>query len=327
MISKNGNEKALQGTQREHFLRVADIEVRYVVKQPPRDERRGFVVVLPGYAEFIEKHQTQTDGFAELGFETITIDWPSQGLSTRMARKGHPHLIHSPGYDLNLRVIRSILQVTGAMEGDPPVFFFGHSMGGHWGLRIARDLYRWGEIRPRGVILCSPLIMIKLVPFPRNVLMFVETLCGLGLSKRGVPGSGLRRSSRFRRGNPLTRDPEGYALQYGLFEQNPALRSRGPTYGWVKTMLSSCLQTTRNPKWMSDYEIPIQAHLPGDERVVDGKAAREMLALIPRSEIHVYDKARHELMLELPEVRTAIWERMSLFIDRCIERDDRVVEV
>jgi len=67
---------------------------------------------------------------------------------------------------------------------------------------------------------------------------------------------------------------------------------------------------------MRGLDFPVQAHLAGNELVVHRSASKKYLSLIKGVDIHVYDNARHELMLELPEVRQAVWAKLGQFVDK-----------
>jgi alpha-beta hydrolase superfamily lysophospholipase len=46
-----------------------------------------------------------------------------------------------------------------------------------------------------------------------------------------------------------------------------------------------------------------------------------MTARLPRAEIHHYPSARHELLLELPDVVELLWQRVGEFINTQLEED------
>ena len=298
------------------MITLDGLDVRYAVEAPKKGKARGRMLVLPGFTEFIEKHQDQIDGFAAMGLEVLSIDWPGQGLSTRTA-DGHPYKIHSPSFSQHLRAIRGAMEDAGWMDGKQPVMIFGHSMGGHLGLRLAHDLKAEGAVDVKGVMLSAPMILIPVV-MSKLTLSLLTGICRLGFSKKGVPGQqGFSRSGDgFNPLNVLTRDPEGYMLQHNLFEENPKLKTRGPTFGWVRAALASCLKTTSNEGWMRGLDFPVQAHLAGNELVVHRSASKKYLSLIKGVDLNVYDNARHELMLELPEVRQAVWAKLGQFVDK-----------
>ena len=300
-------------------IAVDEISIRYAEQKPQKGKARGRVLVLPGFTEFIEKHQDQTDGFAAMGLEALSIDWPSQGLSTRMV-EGNPYVIHSDGFEQHLDVIRAAMDDAGWMNNDLPLMIFGHSMGGHLGLRLAHDLNKECKVTVKGVMLSAPMIMIPVI-MAGLTLKLLNWICRIGFARTGVPGQQgfSRNTDGFNPLNILSRDPEGYLLQYRLIDENPALKTRGPSFGWVRAALTSCLATTRNQAWMEAYDLPVQAHLAGNELVVHRKASPKYLGYLKNKDIFTYDSARHELMLELPEVREAIWSRMGQFVDARLE--------
>ena len=300
-------------------IAVDEISIRYAVQKPQKGKARGRVLVLPGFTEFIEKHQDQTDGFAAMGLEALSIDWPSQGLSTRLV-KSNPFVIHSDGFEQHLDAIQAAMDDAGWMNSDLPLMIFGHSMGGHLGLRLARDFNKEGKVAVKGVMLSAPMIMIPVIMAGLN-LKLLNWICRIGFAKTGVPGQQgfVRNKGRFNPMNVLTRDPEGYLLSYRLLEENPALKTRGPSFGWVRSALASCLATTHNQAWMEALDVPVQAHLASNELVVHRTASPKFLGYLKDKDIFTYDNARHELMLELPEVRETIWSRMDQFVDARLE--------
>ncbi|MCE2517842.1 MAG: alpha/beta hydrolase [Alphaproteobacteria bacterium] len=299
----------------DHYIQLGATRVRYRVTSPQAKAKpRGRILVLPGFTEFVEKHQDQADGFAQMGLEALTIDWPGQGLSSRMT--AHPTAIHIDDYDEMLAAAEAAADDAGFLDERLPLMIFGHSMGGHLGLRLGRWLKDRRNITVNGVMLSSPMIMPPVMP-PKLVHRVLDLVCALGVSRLRVPfQQGFSRSRDFSPNNNLTRDPKGYSLQFDLFDQNPALRTRGPTFGWVRAAYRSCLATTGDDVWMSDYDLPVQAHLAGDETVVGAAYSAPCLGKIKGAEIHHYDEAKHELMLELPEVLEAVWTRMAAFVDR-----------
>lgn len=302
----------------EKMITLDGIKVRYVVQSPAKGKSRARVLVLPGFTEFIEKHQDQIDGFTQMGLDAICLDWPGQGLSSRLAHD-HPFKIHSPGYHQHLNAIKAVMKDAGWDDDKKPLLIFGHSMGGHLGLRLGHDLNSTEGVDLRGVMLSAPMIMIPVV-MARFTLSLLTWICRLGFAKAGVPGQqGFSKGEGFNPINVLTRDPDGYMLVNKLFAINPDLKTKGPTFGWVRAALSSCLKTTRNKDWMRGVNFPVQAHLAGNELVVHRGASKPYLNEIRNIQIHSYDNARHELMLELPEVRAQIWERLGQFVDKTLD--------
>lgn len=297
----------------DHFIDLAGVKIRYRITLA-KGASRGRIFVLPGFTEFIEKHDDQTQAFRAMGLDVLTIDWPGQGLSGRLTQ--HPHLIHSDGYDQHLDAVVAAGQAAGFLDGALPVMIFGHSMGGHLGLRLGHQLRHQHNIAPRAVMLSSPMIMPPVMP-PKFIFSALSLVCKLGFSRKAVPfQQGFSRNSNFSPKNNLTRNPIGYQLQHDLIRINPDLRTQGPSFGWVRAAYASCLATTANQDWMQGYEAPVQAHLAGDETVVGASYSAPCLKEIKGAEIFEYPDAKHELMLELDDVQELIWGRLKAFVDR-----------
>ena len=108
-----------------------DMQIRYQVT-PATTKQRGRVMVLPGFTEFIEKHQDQIDRFAAMGLEVLCLDWPSQGLSQRLS-PNFPKLVHCDDFSQHLSALDAVMAASGFHDGDQPLLVFGHSMGGAFG--------------------------------------------------------------------------------------------------------------------------------------------------------------------------------------------------
>jgi len=270
------------------------------------------VLILPGFTEFIEKHEATAAHFAAMGLECLVLDWPGQGLSDRLSPR-YPMVIHADGFDLHLKALVAGARQAGFLDPGLPLFAFGHSMGGHLALRAGILL----KDHLAGIIISAPMIMPPVQP-PWLVLALARAITSLPTMARR-PVMFLQSKARdevFHPENVLTRDPEGYALQVRWWQRNPALKTTGPSYGWVRTAYASCIETSANPAWLSAFALPVQAHLALDEVVVSLKHSRSCLPLIPGIEIHEYAAARHELLLELPEVRQLFWQRVEEFLRR-----------
>lgn len=292
-------------------INVNGIDIRYSCRRlVPGAKAR--VLILPGFTEFIEKHEQTVEYFASMGVDSLVLDWPGQGLSGRLS-PGYPEIIHADGFDLHLRALANVAGDAGFLDPSCPVFLFGHSMGGHLALRFASMM----KDKPCGVILSAPMIMPPVQP-PWLIHTLARGICFFpALSEAPVWFRQSKgRDDTFHPDNVLTRDPEGYALQVRWWKTNPGLKTTGPSFGWVRTAYQSCINTTANPSWMSALDVKVSAHVPLDEVVVSLKHSLDCLPKIPGVEIYEYKGAKHELLLELPEVRQQFWQRVEAFIQR-----------
>ena len=294
------------GGERDRWLETGGPPVRYRVLG---GAGRARVLVLPGFTEFIEKHEGTLRRLGAMGLDRLILDWPGQGLSGRLS-PARPDLVHCDGFEGHLAALRAVSEREGFLDGSRPLFLFGHSMGGHLALRMAERT----DAPVAGIVLIAPMMMPPALP-PRLVLAAARAMCGIGLAGLPVAGrQGKARDEVFRPGNPLTRDPAGYRLQVDWWNRNPGLRTLGPSFGWIRAAYASCIATTGNPEWLRRIKVPVEAHVAGDEVVVSSRHIARMLPEIADAAIHRYEGARHELLLEIPEVTGPLWERVGAFI-------------
>ena len=293
----------------DQYTTANGMKIRYRV-YPAQGKKRGRVLVLPGFTEFIEKHDAQSSQFAAMGLEALCLDWPSQGLSQRLSPQ-FPQLVHCVSFNQHLLALKAVMAATGFDQADnTPLLAFGHSMGGHLALRHASE-----NPDIQAVMLIAPMIMPPVKP-GRIISFLLNMLCPLGLAARPLffRQDDIERR-QFHPKNVLTRDPEGYMFQYDWFCRNPDLKVSGPSFGWARAAYQSCLAHTANPQFLSRINIPVEVHLAGDERVVNASASAGFLPYLPRGVIHIYPDARHELMQELPATREIIWQRLAAFVE------------
>ena len=301
-------------SSKDIWLEVDDLVIRYRTHRIADQTPRARVLILPGFTEFVEKHAQTMTLLADMQLESLVLDWPGQGRSTRLTRYANT-LIHSDGFEQHLACLNAVARKEGFTDdGDVPLFLFGHSMGGHLAMRQA------AEYMPRcaGVVITAPMILPPVRP-AGLVLLLAQMFCGLGFARYPVLfRHQAPRGPDFYPENKLTRDPEGYAVQPMWWARDPRLNGYGASFGWVRAAYASCLATTADRDWMKRFPLPLSAHIAGDERIVDDATIRQMLPLVPGAEVYDYPDARHELLLELPEVRAALWQRVADFISaRC----------
>ena len=296
-------------TSEDKWTELDGVAVRYRFR---RGNGRGMVLILPGFAEFVEKHERTIDRFAAMGLDSITIDWPGQGLSGRLS-PDYPDLVHCDAFEDHLDALDAVLRQERVLGGNSPLFLFGHSMGGHLALRMLERI----DAPVAGIVLSVPMMMPPAPPplTPGLVLALSGGLCRLGLGRRPVLGRRRKpRSGEFNPRNPLTRSPEGYRVQVDCWERNPDLLAHGPSNGWVRAAFASCMGIAGDPGMLARVDAPVQAHLAGHEVVVSARHSESLLPHIPGIAIHTYEDARHELLLELPEVTDLLWERVEAFV-------------
>ena len=269
---------------------------------------RGRVLILPGFTEFCEKYALFARALVTSGYECLIIDWPGQGRSGQLG--AHQLIVHLDRFSAYYQALDEVLSAAGWQAERFSIF--GHSLGGHLGLNIAKA---YPQLVDR-LVLCAPMIVPKAPPVWLTRLL-ATMLMHAGWRYRALPFvamPSLEDRRRFRLHNLLTRSPEGYDRQYQIFETRPELRRVHASVGWIRAAFDSCAMTTLNPDWMGAVDVPVLALMPGDERVVDPAASRRMLSYLPDCRLVWFADARHELLSELPEVTTRLYTELDQFL-------------
>jgi lysophospholipase len=271
-------------------------------------QARGRVLVMPGFTEFCEKYALFVRRLVGAGYDCLMIDWPGQGRSGQLG--AHQLVVHLDHFSTYFYVLDELLAAAGWQTEKLAVF--GHSLGGHLALNFAQ---RFPQLTDK-VILSAPMIVPKAPPVWITRLL-ASALMLAGWRYRALPFvsmPSIKELRKFKLNNPLTRSSEGYDQQYQIFEKQPDLRRVHASVGWIRAAFDSCAATTLNPTWVAAIAAPVLAFLPGDENIVDPAASDRMLNVLPDCHIIAFSEARHELLSELPEVKTRLFAELDQFL-------------
>ena len=271
-------------------------------------QARGQVLVLPGFTEFCEKYALFARRLVGAGYDCLIIDWPGQGCSGQLG--AHQLVVHLDHFSAYFSALDELLTAAGWQTEKLAVF--GHSLGGHLALNFAR---RSPQLTDK-VILSAPMIVPKAPPVWITRLL-ANALMLVGWRYHALPFvsmPSIEERRKFKLNNLLTRSSEGYDQQYQIFERQPDLRRVHASVGWIRAALDNCAASTLNPAWMAEIAAPVLTFLPGDENIVDPAASRRMLAVLPDCHIITFAEARHELLSELPEVKTRLFAELDQFL-------------
>jgi len=255
----------------------------------------GTVLAFPGRNEHVEKYGRTAAALAGLGYATAAIDWRGQGHSDRAPGAGA--LGHVEAFADYQHDVAAYLDLVRASALPEPFFLLGHSMGGAIGLRaLSRGL------PVRAAAFSAPMWGIQMAAYLRPLARGVSAVgrvTGLGL--REVP-VGRRESylvvSPFD-GNALTTDEESWNWMVAQALRDTRLALGRPTLTW----LHEALAETRRLRTLPPPSVPVYVGIAADETVVDNGAARRLASSWPGIRVETYAGARHELLMERPEVR------------------------
>ena len=84
----------------------------------------------------------------------------------------------------------------------------------------------------------------------------------------------------------------------------------GPSLIWLRESLNECKTLTGR----ASPDIPCITFLGSDEAIVDSQAIRTRMQNWPRGTLDVVENAHHEVLMETPDIRAHVFERLeSLF--------------
>ncbi len=291
-------------------LVTSDGAILRVALARPSGVPKGTVVLLPGRAEYIERHYETLADLLLRDYAVATLDWRGQGLSSRLLRnrlKGHIRSFAQYDADL-LAFMRQVV----LPDCPPPYIALAHSMGG---LVLLRSAWRhpWFE----RAVLTSPLVKMKARRWPEwlwRVIAAGATWTGLG--GLFVPGVSKRlpRLEDFET-NALCSDQPRFCRQAAMLAAHPELGVAGPTLGWLHAairatdMLHKVAQKHRPPLY------PLLMLAAGRDALVDREAARQFAAAVGDIAFIVLHGARHDLWLEGDHYRNAVWAAFDAFMD------------
>ena len=265
------------------------------------------ILVLPGFTEYCEKYAHILRVIYEKGYDSLTIDWPGQGLSGHL---GHDKLaVHIDDFDDHIMALQSLLVEAGWQDAE--LHILGHSMGGHLALRAADRL----RAQVKSVALSAPMMVPAQKPIwaIRALAKFFRLT---GFARRHIPFTKIPTIDSvqsFMPHNPLTKDEAGFAWQTRWFFDKPELRRFGATNGWAGAAYGSAVRTTLNPDFLKRLDQPILIMAAEDETIVDAKAIENAAALIPHADYHLIVDARHELLNECQQTYLHLWSLIDSF--------------
>ena len=265
---------------------------------------KGTILMFPGRTEYIEKYGRVATEFAARGYGMVALDWRGQGLSDRPA---HRHdMGHVTSFDEYREDVAALRQALRNLDLKNPCFLLGHSMGGAIGLRALYD-----GLPARAVVFTSPMWGIRMTGFLRAISGIVLGLSKpLGLDKNFAPTTGPAAPMVFE-DNPLTGDRDQFDYMEGQVARHPELALGGPSITWVHAALDETSALLK----MAPLDKPILTFLGTEEEIVEPSAIHERMANWPNGRLEMVEQARHEVLMEVPDLRIPCIETITDWFD------------
>jgi lysophospholipase len=275
----------------------------------PERAPRGTVAIVQGRSEFIEKYFEVIGELLARDYFVVAFDWRGQGLSPRLLRNpAKGHVRRSTDYRLDLdALIEQIL----AVDAPKPWFALAHSMGAaalldHIAANDSSSFTR--------VVATAPMLALRGFAASDYARALAGLLIGCGLSRMFAPGGG--RASHYDRPfarNILTTDRLRFEREARMISAFPALRIGAPTVGWIHAAYQLMDRLAR-PGYAERIKVPLLMLAAGDERLVSTPAAEALARRLKNADCVVLPGARHEIMMERPEIRARFWAAFDTFV-------------
>ena len=267
-------------------------------------EVKGTILLFPGRSEFIEKYGRTASEFASRGYATVAMDWRGQGMADRPAhRRDMGHVVSFDEYRQDVAAMRAALD---ELDLPKPYFLVGHSMGGAIGLRALHD-----GLDVKSVCFTSPMWGIKMTPFFSAISGVVLGLSRpLGLGKSFAPTTGPAAQMEFD-DNPLTTDKAMFDYMSNQTATYPELALGGPSLTWVH----AAVQETRTLMELHAPKMAALTFIGSLEKIVEADAIHDYMAKWPNGQLEMFDRAEHEVMMERPEIRNAVFNKIAAWFD------------
>ena len=289
-----------------YWLR-ADDGVRVRVVHWPLEKAKGTVLLFPGRTEYAEKYGRAATEYQSRGYALVAVDWRGQGIADRLTSiHGLGHVGKFSDYQLDVDAVVASLRQTGMPE---PYFLVAHSMGGCIGLRALQN-----HLPVKAAAFSAPMWGVSIAQPLRTGAWLIGTVGPLiGLGERVSPGRSTENyveESPFE-GNELTNDPEMFTYMRDQLAAHPDLGLGGPSINWV----GKALVEMRELDSMASPNYPCFTGLGTNETIVDPDRIKSRMARWSKGELAIYENAKHEIMIEVKDVRDDFFDRSAALFD------------
>lgn len=281
-----------------HWLHLAEGLRLRATHWPGQAPLRGTVLLFNGRTEYAEKYGIVVQTLQAQGYAVATIDWRGQGLSDRVGP--NPMIGHVKKFNDYQRDTAALMAYVKAMDLPRPFHMLAHSMGGAIGLRAL-----WRKLPVKSAVFTAPMWGIAMAQALRPAAVslsafsqrtgFAHMLAPTQVSFSYVAVAPYEL-------NLLTSDAGQFERMRAQVKAQARFGLGGVSMGW----LSEALHENRIAARAPSPDIPCVTCLGGQEAIVDPEAIHARMGAWPKGQLHMFPKARHELLMESPEIRAQV---------------------
>lgn len=294
-VPKGAQVKWLTGTEGR--------KLRMCVAPSTRKNPRGTVIVCPGRTEFIEKYFEVTRELQQMGFAVLILDWPGQGLSSRLlpdSKKGH--------IDRFSTFMNALDKALKEMSGElpRPYVSLAHSMGG----AIALGAITEKIVTVDAAAFSAPMWGIKSRFMGMKYLAWAMKTLGQGNNFVLKAPSDVSFEE-----NIVTHDQARWELHEKLIMKNPKLALGHVTWSWLGASLT-IMDNFAKPESLENVTCPVLIAIAGEEELVDNDSHQRISRHLNNVERLYIENARHEILMETDDIRARFWAAFNRLLDR-----------
>ena len=271
------------------------------------------MLFLPGRGDFYEKYLETFEHWRRRGWRVTAADWRGQAGSGRL---GSDEVTgHVDDFATWIADLAAFWQEwSNGREG--PLVLAGHSMGGHLVLRAVAER----AVKPDALVLSAPMLGFM----PEWLPPLVQGTAAGAMTRFGDPRRAAwkwsEKPGEFPAGRQdlLTSDDARYADEDWWRAQRPELAMGPGSWGWTRAAIDS-IRLLGRPGLLEAVDVPTLLVSAPNDRLVSHRAIARAAARIPRAEfVTLGPEARHEVLRETDEVRSAALAAIDGFLDRVV---------
>lgn len=290
-----------------HWLTTSD-GLRIRVAHWTSADVKGTILMFPGRTEYIEKYGRAATEFMQCGYASVVIDWRGQGLADRThPKRSYGDVRQFRDYQLDVAAMLTHVRDLGLPK---PYYLIAHSMGGCIGLRALNE-----GLPVKAAMFSAPMWGIEMSPLLRPFAWIWSSLSRrLGFEEMLSPG---QEEETFVENvsfedNTLTSDPDMFEMSKTQARTRPELVLGGPSLRWLNEALREMRTLSRKPS----PSTPCLTFLGTAEEIVDPARIRKRMARWPNGALDVLEGAKHEVLMETPDIRTHVIEATAAHFDQ-----------
>ncbi|MGR3636836.1 MAG: alpha/beta fold hydrolase [Shimia sp.] len=289
-----------------YWLTTSD-DVRIRVAHWPQENSRGTVLMFPGRTEYVEKYGRAAAEFADMGYETLGIDWRGQGLADRLIDNPRAGYVQDfPDYQKD---IAAFVAAAEELDLPKPWFLVAHSMGGCIGLRAVMQ-----DLPVNAVVFSGPMWGIKMAPAVKPGAWILMRLASIfGFAENFAPSTSAETyvvQQEFD-GNTLTNDRDMYDYMRTQVTSFPELALGGPSLHWLREAIAECKLLAAKPS----PDLPCLTFMGSDEQIVTQHDITDRMARWETGKLNIIPGGQHEVLMEGPDVRADVSAKIAAFFD------------